>query len=830
MDTQTEEFSVSLSIFPDEIQLGLRVMKFLFVLSMLLGAVSTAQAQAPPQQYVYGSQPTTPTSSVISGFSKANQTGALSTVPGSPLNERFEGGLVAIDGRGKFVFVLNPIRNDISMFQIEQSSGALSEVPASPFAVAPTVNPSHAPTMPISITTEKSGGFVFVGYYDGNIVGSSSVVSLAIDTSGSSPILVTKQSTVLSGGGAPIQLLTDPKSLRLYVGMSQGQNGLEVGGAEVYSIDPLTGTLSFAGMADISAGLGRSNAMDPQGRFFFAGWGRNIGFIDSCMISPVDGTARLPSSTVNLGLNPGNLPAAMFVDNSGSFLYVAQNTGDNVVAYSIDQVTGALTQVQGPLRNVFLSLGTSVADPLGPYLYTLSPFSGVGIHVYQVDQQSGNLTEISGSPFNGGMTGIGGASGIAISSNPVQALSGPAATIFPSTANFGGVTVGATSPTQVFSIVNNGDQTLAINFISITGTNASSFSQTNTCTATLAPNANCSVSIDFSPTSVGPLLATLQVADNAPGSPQTLLLNGAGVAAVPAVTLSPTAPSFPTITQGTTGAPQTLTIMNSGNAPLHISSAAVSGPNPSDFSFTNNCTAAVAPAANCTILVVFNPIGPGPRTATLTIADDAQGSPQNISLSAIANPAFFAGAAPGGSTTASVTAGQVAQYQMQLTPGPGYSGSISFACSGAPLGATCHVPSSVSVANGAPSPFTVTVATSGSASLPPPIPVQFKPFGGLRLIPLVTLAMGCLLIMGYRRAFEDTAHARRMVLSGALVAVLSYAGLSVGGCGGGSTATIAPPPIITPAGTSTIVITPAAMSSTGQPLQLQPIQLTLTVK
>ena len=197
MNTQTEEFSVSLSIFQEEIQLGLRVMKFLLVLSMLLGAVSTAQAQALPQQYVYGSQPTTPTSSVISGFSKANQTGALSTVPGSPLNERFEGGLVAIDGRGKFVFVLNPIRNDISMFQIEQSSGALSEVPASPFAVAPTLNPSHAPTMPISITTEKSGGFVFVGYYDGDIVGSSSVVSLAIDTSGSSPILVTKQSTVL---------------------------------------------------------------------------------------------------------------------------------------------------------------------------------------------------------------------------------------------------------------------------------------------------------------------------------------------------------------------------------------------------------------------------------------------------------------------------------------------------------------------------------------------------------------------------------------------------------------------------------------------------------
>jgi hypothetical protein len=166
---------------------------------------------------------------------------------------------------------------------------------------------------------------------------------------------------------------------------------------------------------------------------------------------------------------------------------------------------------------------------------------------------------------------------------------------------------------------------------------------------------------------------------------------------------------------------------------------------------------------------------------------------------------------------------------MQLTPGPGYSGSVSFACSGAPLGATCHVPSSVSLANGAPSPFTVSVATSGSASLLPSTPVRFKPFNRLRLIPLLPLAI-LLLILRYRRGFEHTAHARRMALNIALVALLSYATLSVGACGGGSTAAIAPQTIITPTGTSTIVITPTAMSSTGQPLQLQPIQLTLTVK
>src|SRR5712664_4092940 len=118
------EFSfLSLSISHDRIQLCSKSLQILFALSILLGIVSTADGQTPPQQYVYGSQPLTSTSSVVTGFSKASQTGALSALPGSPFNERLEGGLVAIDGQGKFLFVLNPKSNDISMFQINQASG-----------------------------------------------------------------------------------------------------------------------------------------------------------------------------------------------------------------------------------------------------------------------------------------------------------------------------------------------------------------------------------------------------------------------------------------------------------------------------------------------------------------------------------------------------------------------------------------------------------------------------------------------------------------------------------------------------------------------------------
>jgi hypothetical protein len=338
----------------------------------------------------------------------------------------------------------------------------------------------------------------------------------------------------------------------------------------------------------------------------------------------------------------------------------------------------------------------------------------------------------------------------------------------------------------------------------------------------------------FTPLASGVRSATVTITDDAPGSPQTLALNGTGVATGPGVTFSPTAPSFPTITQGTSGTVQTMTVINSGTAPLHVSSFALGGPNASDFSFTNNCTSPVAPAANCTISLFFNPIAPGQRTANLMITDDAPGSPQTISLSATANPAFTAGAVQGSSTTASVTAGQPAQYQLQLMPGPGYSGSVSLTCNGAPLGATCQVPASVSIANGVPAPFTVTVTTSGSAVLPPSIPRRFVPPAEIRV--LLLLAFALVLVEAFKRCLMfDGAHcARRLAWSGAPAAIFLCSMIHAAGCGGGSAyvapAPLATPPVITPSGTSTITVTMSAMSSSGKPLQLPTLQLTLIVK
>ncbi len=208
MATRIELFPVARRTVPSRIPGLSALIRLLLLLVISLSAISPARAQTSSQQYVYlslpGSVPGSP-SSLTSGFAKASQTGALNSIAGSPFADRLEGGLVAMDGQGRFLFVLNPKSNDISMFQVDQVSGALSEVPGSPFAVPPTVNPSMAPSQPISIATEASGKFLFVGYLVGDFQGASAVVSLVIDTSGSSPVLITPQSTEINNGGAPIQ-------------------------------------------------------------------------------------------------------------------------------------------------------------------------------------------------------------------------------------------------------------------------------------------------------------------------------------------------------------------------------------------------------------------------------------------------------------------------------------------------------------------------------------------------------------------------------------------------------------------------------------------------
>ena len=100
----------------------------------------------------------------------------------------------------------------------------------------------------------------------------------------------------------------------------------------------------------------------------------------------------------------------------------------------------------------------------------------------------------------------------------------------------------------------------------------------------------------------------------------------------PVVSLNPNSVDFGTQLNGSTSAPTPVTVTNAGNVTLTISGVSIAGPQAADFAQTNTCGAPVAPGANCTVNVTFTPGAGGARTATLSISDNAPGSPHTVGL------------------------------------------------------------------------------------------------------------------------------------------------------------------------------------------------------
>ena len=218
----------------------------------------------------------------------------------------------------------------------------------------------------------------------------------------------------------------------------------------------------------------------------------------------------------------------------------------------------------------------------------------------------------------------------------------PAVTLDQTSLAFGNTPLGG--PNSLFvSVTNSGGGPLSVGNVRVSGTSAASFTVQNFCTFTVLPQQGCGLLVQFSPTAVGAQTATLEINDNAPGSPQTVPMTGTGVSQV---TLTPTSIDFGTQALNVVSSfPRDATLLNGTAAPLSIASVVISGPNASDFSVPVSnpfsgptCQGGAVVSAiggTCNIPVNFTPSAVGTRTATVTITDNGTGSPRTISLTGI---------------------------------------------------------------------------------------------------------------------------------------------------------------------------------------------------
>jgi hypothetical protein len=193
----------------------------------------------------------------------------------------------------------------------------------------------------------------------------------------------------------------------------------------------------------------------------------------------------------------------------------------------------------------------------------------------------------------------------------------------PATVPFGTVQTGSASGIQAITLTNNG-ASIPLSGISFTGPGAAQFSQTNNCGASIVGGATCTIRVSFQPTAAGYTYAKLNV--TAGGAAQIANLNGTGSEPF---TMSPATVAFGQVKIGAASAQQGITVTNTGNAALPISSITVAGPGASEFSQSSNCTT-VAVRSSCIINVAFSPTSTGFQWAKLNV--NTPGLAQNSAI------------------------------------------------------------------------------------------------------------------------------------------------------------------------------------------------------
>ncbi len=195
---------------------------------------------------------------------------------------------------------------------------------------------------------------------------------------------------------------------------------------------------------------------------------------------------------------------------SGAQLEYIYNVGTAPVTFSSATITGADA---GDFTITTNECGTTTVAP-GSYCYIYVAFAPTAVGPRAATLQITDTA--SGSPQSVSLFGTG--------ATPTQTLGFEFSSL-----TFAAQTVGTTSGNQLMYVYNTGNATISFSSFNITGTNATEFAiTTNGCGTSLAGGGVCYLYIDFTPAGTGSRVATVQVTDNATGSPQSFGLFGTG--------------------------------------------------------------------------------------------------------------------------------------------------------------------------------------------------------------------------------------------------------------------------------------------------------------
>jgi Beta-propeller repeat/Abnormal spindle-like microcephaly-assoc'd, ASPM-SPD-2-Hydin len=283
--------------------------------------------------------------------------------------------------------------------------------------------------------------------------------------------------------------------------------------AFVTELDPTVTSLlysSFLGGSNTESGNGI--AVDTQGAAYVAGQTCSTDFplSNPAQIAPGGNCDAFISKVIvsaGIAVSPSGLTfAPQLVNTTSAPQTITLDNGD-------DPITIASITISGPDAADFAQTNDcGASQPAGGKCAISVTFTPAASGTRTASISIGDSAP--GSPHVASLSGSG---------NPTGIL-----TLSPTSLSFGNENVGSTSSAQSIQVTNTGNAALTISSITASG----DYSETDNCTkAPLQPTTNCTIQVTFKPSASGSSTGALTLTDNAPGSPQEVVLTGNGMLA-----------------------------------------------------------------------------------------------------------------------------------------------------------------------------------------------------------------------------------------------------------------------------------------------------------
>lgn len=235
------------------------------------------------------------------------------------------------------------------------------------------------------IITDPLGRFVYITNYEGNDIDVFVVNSStgALSVAAGSPFLV----------NSPFYLATTPSGSYIYA--PDSTDGL-INILTVSASGQLARALSSPFFIPAAGNFASFDVVHQSLNLLFSA---NFDSVSSYTLDPSTGTLNYaPGAPYDTFTSQNIQPFMVALDASGNFLYAPDATTGGILAYSVNQSTGSLTLITGSPFAAGSSIFEIFADPQNPVLYVEG--SDGSINSYAINASTGALTAPSSPAVN----------------------------------------------------------------------------------------------------------------------------------------------------------------------------------------------------------------------------------------------------------------------------------------------------------------------------------------------------------------------------------------------------------------------------------------------